>query len=332
MKATFTRCSLFMVVCQLLLISQAAAQSRVRKVDLPTNPAQWINSPPLTQEMLAGKAVVFWFFEEQCPRCAGKWPDILSTAKEYDGKPVLFVGVNSGNDRQTVEDYLRRHNVTWPVIVDPDRSFEKQADVGEISLQNIYASCILYADGRFVRDGLDVAVAAAKASATAKWKIDPAGIPSALKTSWQQIEFGQFASAAPQIKKGLNAQNAEQKAAAEKLNAVVLADMTKTIDEAKKANDAGRKWTAYKGFTSTQTKFKGYEIPAEVAATTKELAASDDVKKELAASKMLDSIRVASAKADTPSKQKSVKGQLDRLIKQSPGTEAALEAQKLLEQ
>ncbi len=34
-------------------------------VPLPTNPQQWINSPPLTAPMLKGKAAVLWFYEEQ---------------------------------------------------------------------------------------------------------------------------------------------------------------------------------------------------------------------------------------------------------------------------
>jgi hypothetical protein len=34
-------------------------------VPLPTNPQQWVNSPPLTAPMLKGKAAVLWFYEEQ---------------------------------------------------------------------------------------------------------------------------------------------------------------------------------------------------------------------------------------------------------------------------
>jgi hypothetical protein len=32
---------------------------------LPSNPAQWINSPPISMEQLRGKAAVLYFFEEQ---------------------------------------------------------------------------------------------------------------------------------------------------------------------------------------------------------------------------------------------------------------------------
>ena len=32
--------------------------------DLPNSVEQWINTPPLSNEMLRGKAVFLWFFEE----------------------------------------------------------------------------------------------------------------------------------------------------------------------------------------------------------------------------------------------------------------------------
>lgn len=330
MLSKFAQGCLIVSVCLASFIPSALAQSRKKEIELPSNPAQWINSPPLSSEMLAGKSIVFWFFEEQCPKCAGKWPDLLSTAKSFEGKPVLFVGVNSGNDRGTVENYVRQHQIGWPVIVDEDRSFEKQSGVGEISLMNIYQSGVLGGDGEFMRTGFDLQQSGERAAASGKWRIDPSAIPPALKSTWQQIEFGQFAAAAPLIKKGLATQNAEVKAGAEKLNSAVLADLNKTLEAAKKSNDTGSKWAAYKGFASIQTKFKGYEIPAEVPDAVKELAASDDVKKELAASKVFDTIQKAAAKAYTPSQQKSVKGQLERLVKQYPGTEAAQDAAKML--
>ena len=64
---------------------------------LPANPAMWLNSPPLTAETLKGKGVVLWFYEEQCPSCRKKWPDMYAVAKKFEGEPVVFIAVNSGN-------------------------------------------------------------------------------------------------------------------------------------------------------------------------------------------------------------------------------------------
>ncbi len=38
--------------------------AQARPLQLPTNPANWINSPPLTTHMLKGKAAVFYLYEE----------------------------------------------------------------------------------------------------------------------------------------------------------------------------------------------------------------------------------------------------------------------------
>lgn len=54
------------VVVLLALISQSAsAQQAKRTADvLPTDAEHWLNSPPITAEMLKGKAAVLWFYEE----------------------------------------------------------------------------------------------------------------------------------------------------------------------------------------------------------------------------------------------------------------------------
>ena len=123
----------------LLLIESPAvtAQDAAKPAPkLPSSTSQWINSPPITNEMLAGKAVVLYFFEEECPKGVEAWPKVLSATTKFVGQPVLFIAVNSGTARPQLENYLRRNKVTWPVVCDSDRSFESQFPF-KISLQNI---------------------------------------------------------------------------------------------------------------------------------------------------------------------------------------------------
>src|SRR4051794_34821792 len=86
---------------------------------LPNDPAAWLNSPPLTTQALKGKGVVLWFFEEQCPTCRGKWAGMYELAKRYEGQPVVFIAVNSGNSPLEIAQYARDVKLTWPIIVDP---------------------------------------------------------------------------------------------------------------------------------------------------------------------------------------------------------------------
>ncbi len=60
------QCSFPVAVVLLALVSQSAsAQPAKRTAEvLPTEAQSWLNSPPITAEMLKGKAAVLWFFEE----------------------------------------------------------------------------------------------------------------------------------------------------------------------------------------------------------------------------------------------------------------------------
>ncbi len=296
---------------------------------LPQVPQQWINSPPLTPQILKDKAVVFWYFEETCPKCEKRWPELLETAQKYAEQPVLFVGVNSGTPRPTLEGYLRRNKITWPILLDADRSFEKASGVGEISLQNIHQIRVLGGDGKFQGiGGFEIDKAADAVVTTAKWHVDPKEIPDALKGTWQQVEFGNYSAASQVLKKNLTSQKADIKEGAEKLQALVTSEIQATIDESAAAKSAGETWKAYKLLTEASTRFRGYTLPATVAADLKELKADENVKKELTADKALDTLKQKVGGGKFP--PKSVKAQMEKFLEQYSGTEAADEVKVAL--
>ena len=123
---------------------ELAGETSAKEVEFPTVS---VNSEPITAESLRGKAVFLYFFEESCPSCRTHWPSIMEKARTYEQEPILFVAVNSGSSKQDVEAYARSVNLTWPIIVDQDRSFENKADIVEVSLQNIMQVAYLTPDG-----------------------------------------------------------------------------------------------------------------------------------------------------------------------------------------
>jgi thiol-disulfide isomerase/thioredoxin len=279
--------------------------------------------------MLAGKAAFLWFYEEDCPRCRGKWPEMYAEAKKFDGKPVVFIAINSGNPRPAVEQYGREVGLRWPTIVDTDRALEAAADIGTVSLQNIYQAKLLMPDGSLAGASFnDIEGSVNRALADAKWRVDPAEIPEALKAAWLQIEFGQFAAAAPLVKKQLNAANPTIKTAAEKLQAALANELATQLEAAKRARDTASKWEAYKAFAAIGTRFKGLDIPAEANAALQELTADGSVRTELAAKTQWESIERVLAGGGL---NKATAGRLERLTKQFPGTEAAAKAQAVLD-
>lgn len=310
----------------------ARAQSflEITKTQLPSNPAAWLNSPPLTTEMLAGKSAFLYFFEEDCPRCRERWPAIFEAAKQFQGKPVVFIAVNSGTPRNEVQRYASEVGLSWPVIVDADRSFEKAAGIeNEISLQNIYQARGLLPDGTLQNASTDIAASVPELLSDAKWRVEPAEVPDTLKPAWLQIEFGNFNAASALVKKNLSSPKADVKSGAEKLLAAVAKERDAAIRSADDAHAGGRKWEAFKLYTALVLRFKTFDVPSEVHAKLRELATDDAVRNELAAGKLWDGVARQLPPGAPPSK--SAVGQLQRIVKQHPDTEAARQAQAALD-
>lgn len=312
------------------LASSSVAQGQEASFELPENPAAWINSRPITSAGLKGKGAVLWFYEEQCPKCRSIWPDMVAVSRKFEGRPVVFIGVNSGNARGAVERYVREVGVSWPVIVDPNRELEKAFGVGEISLTNIHQIGIITPDGRFARGGLaDLAPAAERATKGAKWTVDPEGLPAAMTPAWNAIEFGDFATAAPLVKRALASNKPEIKEGATKLNEAVQGLINAQLDEARQAAASGTKWQAYKAYDGLGQRFAGYTIPVEVDTQKKELSADEQVKKELAAMKGLELIKRSLSSTGANARRNAVT-RLKKLVQDSADTDAAKEAQTLL--
>ncbi len=330
-----TRLSFLNLISVLLVASTASALAQDEATNktvpkLPAHPAMWINSPPITNEMLAGKSAVLYFFDEQCPRCVEAWPRVLLQAAKFDGTPLMFIGVNSGTSRPQLESYLKKYKVNWPVICDTDRSFEAQF-VFTISLENIKQVRLLTSTGSFKSGDPDnIEGSAVEAMKGAKWKVEPQDVPTLLQPAWLAIEFGKYPDAALLLKKNLNGKG-ELKEAAQRLQQVVLDDLNSQVEAATKSFDEDKKWDAFKRFSAIPIKFKGYSaVPASVTAKIKELSSDETIKEEQAALKMLDNaIQTASR---SPTGRKAALKQLQKLIEEHSKTEAASEAQKLIEQ
>jgi thiol-disulfide isomerase/thioredoxin len=317
----------------LIVASTAPAADDDSGFQLPASPAKWVNSGPISLQALEGKGAVLWFYEESCPTCREKWPPLLALAKKYEGQPVVFIGVNSGNPRAAVEQYARGVRCTWPIIVDDTREFERLCDVGEISLRNIHQVGYISPEGTFHRgDWSDVDGVAQKALRGARWKVEPSGIPAPLRAAWLNVEFGNPAAAAPAIKKGLAASQADVKEAAGKLNEIVQADIERLSGDAQQKTQAGDKWEAFKTYQFIAAQYGGYDVPDEVKAAARELGADDQVKQELAAQKAFEAAMKAGQTARTPSARKSAITRMKKVADDFSGTDAATQAAKILGQ
>jgi len=293
-------------------------------------PTVWANGEPISAESLRGKGVFLYFFEENCPRCRDRWPLLMDKAAKYAADPIVFVAVNSGTSKHELEQYARGVNLTWPILVDQDRSFERRADVGEISLQNVMQAAYLSAGGELRRgDWSDIDGTIRAALAGAKWNVDPDRIPAELLPAWRSVEFCQYAEARPALVKGLASRKEDVKAAAEKLSDFVESRSARDLAVAEASLSEGHKLRAYQRYGVIAEKFAGYSAAEQAAAARRELAKDPGLKKEIVSLKQFEKQRelVYSPKQAVREKARAA---IQKLIDAEPASEAARLGRELL--
>jgi thiol-disulfide isomerase/thioredoxin len=108
-------------------------------------------------EVAGGRPLVIEMFATWCEPCRAQIVEVDAYGRKAPGD-VLVVAVNVGEDRQTVERFVRRHGVTLPVYRDPDLRF--QDSLGEGAVPRLY---VVDREGKIVYRGaaLDAAARAA---------------------------------------------------------------------------------------------------------------------------------------------------------------------------
>ncbi len=324
LKVTFAFCILGMT----LLVRHVLAEESFT-FELPRDPAAWINSGPVSIDAMRGKAIVLYFFERRCPTCRKAWPSILESVRENQAKPVLLIAVSSGSARNVVAKYVNENNITVPVIVDFDRSFEKAAGVGEVSLSNIQQTRMVDPEGKLKRAGArDIAGALSFAAEQASWNVDPTNMPPELMPTWMLIEFGNFAPAAKMMAQFSRSRKTEVKAAAQVLQDYIDSKIIEQVALAESASEANESWKAYRLFEDAKSRFAGYELPEIVEQETLRLSKEGNIQEEINAMQLWEKARkTIQSGRTTPA---GVVVMLSKIVEKYPTTEAAQLAQAAL--
>lgn len=85
----------------------------------------WINSPPLTPEMLNGKVTLIDFWTYSCINCIRTFPYLKQWDQEYRDKGLVIVGVHTPEfefekNIKNVEEAVNRFEIKYPVAMDND--------------------------------------------------------------------------------------------------------------------------------------------------------------------------------------------------------------------
>lgn len=84
------------------------------------------------------RPVVLVFFESFCELCAQQQAEITELSKEYQDA-ILFVGVASTSSPEDAATYVREHDITYPVGLDPDGEIFRRYGVDEPPLVALVA-------------------------------------------------------------------------------------------------------------------------------------------------------------------------------------------------
>jgi cytochrome c biogenesis protein CcmG, thiol:disulfide interchange protein DsbE len=72
----------------------------------------------LSLASLRGKVVVLNFWQSYCAPCTHEAPAISAAARQWSGKNVVFVGVDVQDLRGPALKFIKRFNITYPIVAD----------------------------------------------------------------------------------------------------------------------------------------------------------------------------------------------------------------------
>jgi thiol-disulfide isomerase/thioredoxin len=93
---------------------------------LPTFTVErWVNSPPLTPDMLRGKVVLVDFWEYTCINWIRTLPYVKAWHRDYADRGLVVVGVHApefefGKRAEHIDRGIRDHGLTYPIALDND--------------------------------------------------------------------------------------------------------------------------------------------------------------------------------------------------------------------
>ncbi|QAT39568.1 TlpA disulfide reductase family protein [Clostridium sp. JN-9] len=89
-----------------------------------------------------GKKVFLNFWATWCPPCKGEMPDIEKLYDETKNSDLVILAVNIGEDRDTVQSFLKSNNYNFNVLLDIS-----QGTAGKYNIRGIPTSYFINKDG-----------------------------------------------------------------------------------------------------------------------------------------------------------------------------------------
>jgi thiol-disulfide isomerase/thioredoxin len=86
----------------------------------PAFQTEMLDGSKLNAKDLAGKVVVLDFWATWCAPCVAAMPILKGITDEYADKDVVFLAINTGEERKEIEEFLQTQKIDVNVALDPD--------------------------------------------------------------------------------------------------------------------------------------------------------------------------------------------------------------------
>ncbi|HEX8914329.1 MAG TPA: redoxin domain-containing protein [Humisphaera sp.] len=294
-RPTLRRLACCAVACLLsLVLLPSGALAQRSAPDFPPGPAS--DGARYHMSDFEGKAVVLFFYEQNCPTCRGSIPLRNKVVEQYAGKPVKFIAIAPGDTFTEAKSYVAQTKLKMPVFSDLFGVMQTRYGFA-ISLQNIYQVRVIDPKGNISAMTLNLEPAAIdKALATAKWKYKDDGYHPALAPAIDLLEWGQYEQGMRLLRPYAKAGNKQLAESANKLLDTVRGEARLWMEEAKTAADK-EPAKAAELYAKVAFGFQGEDIGKEADAALKDLMKKKEVTDEIAARGMFDQFNAALARA-----------------------------------
>jgi thiol-disulfide isomerase/thioredoxin len=283
--------SVVFVACTLA----AAQQEKGKPADFP--PGLFNDGMRYSLADCEGKAVVLFFYEQNCPNCRNLIPQRSALVAQFRDKPVRFFAVAAGDTMQEAAKYVGSTGLAMPTFADALSIMEKRYGM-QISMQNIYQFRFYDGSGKLVSYEWNAA-SVEKALRNAKWKYKDEHDDPKLAPVVELLEWNQHALAIPKLKPLLKNPNKQLAENAGKLYEALKAEATQWKEKADAAVDSDPV-TAFDLYTKVQACFAQEDLGKQSAEALKKLKTNKPVVDELAARRLYDQLcaGVSRAKPD----------------------------------
>jgi len=103
-----------------------------------------------TLSSLKGKVVLVNFWATWCPPCRKEMPDLDALSKRYADKGLVVLSI-SDEEQSKVAPWIKEHNISYPILLDPGRKVNEA-----FHIEGIPQSFVFNREGKVVAQSIDM--------------------------------------------------------------------------------------------------------------------------------------------------------------------------------